>query len=56
MSAFTFNEVIKECETFKVEVEGAVLSAFELAMIEISYIRGQQSQIAKELAELKEVA
>jgi hypothetical protein len=56
MEGYTLETVIKECETFKVEVEGSVLSAFELAMIEISYIRGQQNKIAEALAELKEVA
>jgi len=49
--------VIKECETLKVEVEGSVLSTFELVSLEIAFLRGQQSKVQEELARLeKEVA
>jgi|CoawatStandDraft_6_1074263.scaffolds.fasta_scaffold24905_3 hypothetical protein len=56
MSAFTFNEVVKELEALKVQNEYTVFSANDLIILEMAYIRGQQSQIARELAELKEVA
>ena len=56
MEGYTLETVIKECETFKVEDEYTVFSANDLIILEMAYIRGQQSQIARELAELKEVA
>jgi hypothetical protein len=56
MNTFTFNEVVKELEALKVQNEYTVFSTNDLIILEMTYIRGQQSQIAKELAELKEVA
>ena len=57
MAKITLQTVIKECETLKVEVEGSVLSRFDLAMLEIAFLRGQQSKVQEELARLeKEVA
>ena len=52
MATTTFQTVIAECEAFKVEFEGSVLSRVELA-----FLRGQQSQMEEELVRLeKEVA
>ena len=57
MAKITLQTVIKECEALKVEVEGSVLSTFELASLEIAFLRGQQSIVQEELARLeKEVA
>ena len=63
MSAFTFNEVVKELEALKVQNEYTVFSANDLIILKMAYISGQQSQMhqsrerfVKELAELKEVA
>jgi len=63
MSAFTFNELIKELEALKVQNEYTVFSTNDLIILKMAYITGQQSQIhqsreqfVKELAELKEVA
>jgi len=57
MATATFKTVIAECEAFKVEVEGAVLSAVDLAVLEIAFLRGQQSLMEEELVRLeKEVA
>jgi len=53
----TLNSVLEECEAFKTEVEGAVLSAVDLAILEIAFLRGQQSQVQEQLAKLeREVA
>ena len=43
MATTTFQTVIAECEAFKVEVEGSVLSRVELAILELAFLRGQQS-------------
>ena len=57
MRECTLNSVLEECETFKTEVEGAVLSAVDLAILEIAFLRGQQSQVQEQLAKLeREVA
>tara|TARA_R100000541_G_scaffold9840_3_gene17651 strand:+ start:1732 stop:1905 length:174 start_codon:yes stop_codon:yes gene_type:complete len=57
MAKVTFQTVIAECEAFKVEVEGSVLSRVELAILEMAYLRGQQSELEEELVRLeKEVA
>ena len=57
MRECTLNSVLEECEAFKTEVEGAVLSAVDLAILEIAFLRGQQSQMEEELVRLeKEVA
>jgi hypothetical protein len=57
MATTTFQTVIAECEAFKVEVEGFVLSAVDLAILELAFLRGQQSQMEEELVRLeKEVA
>ena len=57
MAKITLQTVIKECETLKVEVEGSVLSRFDLAMLEIAFLRGQQSKVQEEISRLeKEVA
>ncbi len=57
MAKVTLQTVNAECEAFKVEVGGSVLSAVDLAMLEIAFLRGQQSKIEEELARLeKEVA
>ena len=53
MAKITLQTVIKECEAFKVEVEGSVLSRFDLAMLEIAFLRGQQSKVQEELSRLK---
>ena len=45
MATTTFQTVIAECEAFKVEVEGFVLSAVDLAILELAFLRGQQSLI-----------
>jgi len=57
MATTTFQTVIAECEAFKVEVEGSVLSRVELAILELAFLRGQQSLMEEELVRLeKEVA
>lgn len=57
MRECTLNSVLEECEAFKTEVEGAVLSAVDLAILEIAFLRGQQSQVQEQLAKLeREVA
>jgi hypothetical protein len=57
MATTTFQTVIAECEAFKVEVEGFVLSAVDLAILELAFLRGQQSLMEEELVRLeKEVA
>ena len=57
MAKITLQTVIKECEAFKVEVEGSVLSRVDLALLEIAFLRGQQNRIAEEISRLeKEVA
>ena len=57
MAKVTLQTVIAECEALKVEVGGSVLSAVDLAMLEIAFLRGQQSQMEEELVRLeKEVA
>ena len=53
MATTTFQTVIAECEAFKVEVEGSVLSAVDLAILEIAFLRGEQSQVQEQLAKLK---
>tara|TARA_R110002012_G_scaffold158923_2_gene320540 strand:+ start:163 stop:351 length:189 start_codon:yes stop_codon:yes gene_type:complete len=53
MAKVTLQTVIKECETLKVEVEGSVLSTFELVSLEIAFLRGQQSKVQEELARLE---
>ena len=57
MATTTFQTVIAECEAFKVEVEGSVLSAVELAILELAFLRGEQHQVQEQLAKLeREVA
>ena len=57
MATTTFQTVIAECEALKVEVGGSVLSAVDLAMLEIAFLRGEQSQVQAQLAKLeREVA
>jgi len=57
MAKITLQTVNAECEAFKVEVGGSVLSAVDLAMLEIAFLRGEQSQVQAQLAKLeREVA
>ena len=57
MAKVTLQTVIAECEALKVEVGGSVLSAVDLAMLEIAFLRGEQSLMEEELVRLeKEVA
>ena len=57
MAKITLQTVNAECEAFKVEVGGSVLSAVDLAMLEIAFLRGQQSMAQEELSKSeKEVA
>ena len=57
MATATFQTVVAECEALKVEVGGSVLSAVDLAMLEIAFLRGEQHQVQEQLAKLeREVA
>ena len=57
MAKVTLQTVIAECEALKVEVGGSVLSAVDLAMLEIAFLRGEQHQVQEQLAKLeREVA
>ena len=57
LTTYKFQTVIAECEALKVEVGGSVLSAVDLAMLEIAFLRGEQHQVQEQLAKLeREVA